>query len=297
MAAHVDGDRRDQRVHEAAVIQAAKRLFGLAECEKAKKFLEKTRARGRGKFMGVAADGLDRIGMNGEAEPRRKADCAEHPHRVLAKAHIRVADAAQRPLAQIAQPADVVYDPIFVGIVEKRVHGEVAAQRVFLRGPELVVVHLVERPVRLRRFGGWRRVGLRIAAEGRGFNLLVAEADQNKTKAAADHKRVSEKALDLARAGVRRNIKVLGRPSEQDVADAAADEIRREPRVMETMDHRQGVRIDVPRRYLGARRLPETVEKRHCLSCPVRQRGAARSRPQKRATRAIPSSMVSSEQA
>ena len=260
------GDVGEEALHEAGRVEAAEGLLGPAEGEEAQDLLEEAGARGGEDLVGVAADRLERVGVDREAEARGEADGAEHADGVLAEADVRVADAAQDPLAQVAQAADVVDHAVLERVVEERVHREVAAEGVLLGRAEGVVAHLVERAGRLRvaaagRGGAGGVVRLRVAAEGRGLDLLLAEADQREAEAAPDDEGVAEEPLDLARAGVGRHVEVLGRAAEEDVADAAADEIRDEAGVVEAVQDGERVGVDVARGDL--RGGTEPVEKGH----------------------------------
>ena len=64
---------------------------------------------------------------------------AQHAHRVLPVAHVRIADHPQGAVLQVLYAADVVDDCAVRGTVEQGVDGEVAAERVLPRGAVGVV--------------------------------------------------------------------------------------------------------------------------------------------------------------
>ena len=81
-----------------------------------------------------------RIGrIDREVEARRERDRAQHPNRILAEPHVRIADRSHDAGAQILQAADVVDDREGRDVVEQRVDREVAAERVFFGRAERVV--------------------------------------------------------------------------------------------------------------------------------------------------------------
>jgi hypothetical protein len=67
-------------------------------------------------------------------------DRANHPHRIFAQPHVRIANRAHDAGAQIVEAADVVDDRESGDVVEQRVDREVAAERVLFRRAERVVV-------------------------------------------------------------------------------------------------------------------------------------------------------------
>ena len=60
--------------------------------------------------------------------------------------------------------------------------------------------------------------------------------DVNQPEAASDRARVAEQVPNFPRAGVGREIEVLRRATEHEVADAAADEVREVPGPLEAVE-------------------------------------------------------------
>ena len=85
-------------------------------------------------------------------------------------------------------------------------------------------------------------------------------------EAAADDPAVAKQLLDLV--GVRRcaDVEVLGPAAEQEIADAAADEVGDVIGLPQAIEDLQGIRVDVAarERVLGARDHPGLDHGRHC---------------------------------
>ena len=165
---------------------------------------------------------------------------------------------------EIGEAADVVDDRVRGDVVEEPVDREVAAERVLFGRAERVVV--VRRGGRSgaagsadgRRGGrdddrivlGWR-IGRRlrdVLAERRDLDRLLAELDVRQAEAAPDDPAVPEQPLDLGRVRARADVEVLGPPAEDQVADAAADQVRRVIVLVQAVEHAQRVGVDVPAR-------------------------------------------------
>ena len=222
---------------------------------------------------------------------------AQHPHRILEKALVRIADAAQHTGLQILQSADVVDDGKRPDVVEERVDGEVTTECVFLGRAEGVFVFVAIVPVgcgtamiglaaprgrsdcrwsrqqrihrRVRRCPGphrgfgiagvqWRLElgsGRELAAERGDFDDLGSELDVRQTEAASDNPAVAKEALDLRRVRRGADVEVLRPSPEQQVADAAADQIGGVSALVETIEDFESVWVDgaAGDRVFGAR--------------------------------------------
>ena len=245
--------------------------------------LDQPRRRAPGDLRRIAANRINDRWIDRELEPRGKHDRAEHPHRVFAEAHVRIADAPDDACVQVVDAADVVDDREGRDVVEQRVDREVAAERVLFGRAERVVavdqVIAIRRVARPPRRCGWQRVRrrrwpdscsircpahrravpraarlfghrleLRLAhlpAERRHLDRLLPELDVRETEAAADDPAVAEEALDLVRVGRRADVEVLGAAAEQQVPDAAADEVGDVVELPQPVEDFEGVWIDV----------------------------------------------------
>ena len=132
----------------------------------------------------------------------------------------------------------VVDDGERADVVEQRVDREVAPERILFRRAERVVaVDAADRrfgaPVSAPRplhrspglLGGGQLLGRHLPAERRDLDGLRAETHVGETEAPADDPAVPEQPLDLVRMRRGADVEVLRPPAEQQVADAAADEI------------------------------------------------------------------------
>ena len=99
--------------------------------------------------------------------------------------------------------------------------------------------------------GQLRRIDL--AAERRDLDRLGAELDVGEPEAPADDPAVAEELLDLVGVRRRADVEVLRPPVQQQVADAAADEIRDVVVFVQPIQDFERVRIDVAARD-GVRR-------------------------------------------
>ena len=169
----------------------------------------------------------------------------------------RIADRANQPVAKILQAADVVDDRERRDVIEERVDREVAPERVLFGRAERVVVANQQIGGRRfdvafeRRFGRRRLVlgpGQDVAAERRHFDVLVAEAYMRETKPAADDPAVAEELLDLIGMRVGADVEILRPALEQQIAHAAADEVRDVVELLQSVEHFQRIGIDVPAR-------------------------------------------------
>ena len=101
---------------------------------------------------------------------------------------------------------------------------------------------------------GFRRRDVRglafrhVAPERRDLDGLVAELDVGEAEPPADDPAVAEELLDLARMRVRADVEVLWPASQNQVADAAADEIRDVAALLQAIEDPQRVRVDIPAR-------------------------------------------------
>ena len=173
------------------------------------------------------------------------------------------------PGAQIVHAVDVVDDRERRDVVEERVDREVAAECVFLRRAERVVVVTRARVVNRAPATpscddllAW----LQLPPERRDLDDLVAELDVREPEAAADDPAVAEQLLDLIRVGRRADVEVLGTARQEQVAHAAADEIRDVIELTQAVENLQRVGVDVAARdrVLGARDDARLSHRGHC---------------------------------
>ena len=92
------------------------------------------------------------------------------------------------------------------------------------------------------------RAGQDVAAERRHLDRLGAEAHVRQAKPAADDPAVPEQLLDLIRVRVGADVEVLRPPLQQQVADAAADEVGGVVELLQPVENFERIRVDVPAR-------------------------------------------------
>ena len=146
-------------------------------------------------------------------------------------------------------------------VVEERVDREVAAERVFFRRAEGVVALDQQILARGRVDGGIRhfadvalsggvgggRIGIAdrdVLPEGGDLDGLVAELDVREPEAPADDPAVPEELLDLIRVRRRADVEVFRPPTQQQVADASANEIGGVVRLVQARQHLHGIGVD-----------------------------------------------------
>ena len=214
--------------------------------------------------------------IDAEVEARGQDERAQHAHRVLDEAHVGIADAPNHPAVEILEAAGVVDDREGPDVVEQRVDGEVAAERVLFRRAVLVVA--LDRPVddlgrdlgagvgddRQLAFVGMvgpemllLRLGRArdLLAERRDLDRLGAEADVRQPEAATDDPAVAEEALDVVRMSARPDIEVLRTTMEEQIAYAAPYEIGLEIGGVQAIEDAEGIGVDVlPREAMFAPR-------------------------------------------
>jgi len=207
--------------------------------------LQHARRRRTLEVVGVLAHRVPGLVLDPEAEPGGELDRPQDPHRILGEANARVADRPQQAGLEIGQAVDVVVDHALGRIVEESVDREVAPTCVLGRGTEDIVLADQE-IVRVAP----SRLGL--GPEGRGLDQPVAVHDVHQPEAPADDPAVAKQPLDLAWMGLGSDVEVLGLAAEEQIADAAADEIGLVATALQTRQHPQGVLIDVPRGNPGS---------------------------------------------
>ena len=230
---------RQQRRQQAVHFEPLETGHRVAGQEQLQGFLEQPRRGGFGqqrrqprqRFCGGRFD--LKIQLCGE--PRG----AQHAHRILAVARVRIADQAQQARLHVGIAAGVVADREILDRVIQRIGGEVAADRVLLDGSVDVVAQdaaaLVHLAVALD-------IAATVGAEGRDFDDLAAVHHVRQAEAAADQAAVAEQALDLLRGGAGGHVEILGRAADQQVAHSATHQECAETCFAQSIQHAQGIR-------------------------------------------------------
>ena len=182
-----------------------------------------------------AQEGLPGRGLEPEVEARGELHGAQHADRVLLEPHLGVADRAHQLRVEIGEATDVVDDLLALDVIEQAVDREVAAAGVLGLVAEDVVA--ADQKIVLVLLA-------RVGAEGRGLDDLRAEEHVGEAKPTADDPRVAERRLDLVGRCARRNVPVLGRATDEEIANATADQVRLESSAGQLANHAIRVGID-----------------------------------------------------
>ena len=155
-----------------------------------------------------------------------------------------------------AMPADVVDDLLALEVVEQPVDREVAPARVLLGRAEDVVA--ADQQVAALGLGAVAAAFLvlhlaRVGAERGRLDDLRAEEDVREAEAAADDAAVPEQAPDVVGRRAGGDVEVLGLAAEQQVADAAADQVGGVIVAAQALDDFGGVGVYRVRFYLHSR--------------------------------------------
>ena len=245
-------------LEQADLGELAKRALGCPRPQDLVELLEQPRLRRLGNQRRVAPDGIHRVRIDREVEPRGQHHRAQHAHGILLEPHVRVADRANHARAQILEAAGVVDDREGRDVVEQRVDREVAAEGVLLGRAERVVARMHVRPIaaarllRLGLLGGLARNDLllgqlllaQLPAERGHLDRLGAELHVHEPEAPADDPAVAEQPLHLVRVRRRADVEVLGTTVEQHVTHAAAHQVGDVIRLPQPVEHLQGIRVD-----------------------------------------------------
>ncbi len=232
--------RRKHLLEQTVRLQRVKAGKAIARKEKLQRLVEQPRRRRIGKQRPEPRERRRGFRRDGEIEFRSETRRAQHAHRIFAIARVRIADQAQCVLLEIVYAADIVAHAEIGDVVIERVHGEVAAQRVFLDRAVDVVAH--DAPVDEMTIAAAVVAG---AAKRRDFDDLAAEHDVRKSKAAADQTAVAEQAAHLLGRRVGRDVEILRVAAEQEIAHCAADQKRLITGLVQPVQHAQRAVGDV----------------------------------------------------
>ena len=236
--------------------------------------------------------------LDREIELGREAHRAQHAHRILPIAGLRIADQFQAARPHIADAVDEIPNRKVVDVVVETVGREIAPPHVLFDGavdvvaqdaPPLIegaVLGIVRRSelgarasaggvghcrlliVRIR-FAVLRVLPLRRRrrAESRHLDDLLAEMHVRQAKAPADEAAIAKQAPHLFGQGIGRHVEVLRGDAEQQVADRPADQKPLITRLFEAVEDFQGVRRDrrTRNRMLGARDDQRGEWRRRCV--------------------------------
>jgi hypothetical protein len=257
-------------LEEAGLRKAAEGLLGVSGAEDLVVLLEHPRRCRAGDFVTQLPDRIDDGLIEGEIEPGGQREGPQHPDRVFLKSDDGVANRTDDAGPEIFEAAHVIDDGKRGDVVEERVDRKVAAERVFLGSAERIVavqeVRVAFGRSRCRAVVFGRRHAvlcdffprLNLTPEGRDLDDLRTKPDVRETEAPSDDPAVPEELFDVIGMSRRPDVEVLGLSPEEEVAHAAADQIRDVIGLAQPVENLQSVGIDVtPReRVLLARDHP-----------------------------------------
>ena len=223
-------EQRQEAVREAVRAQALQRLGGVTRQQELLHLVEQACGRHVLHEARKLGDGRRGLGIDGEPRLGGEAHRAQHPHGILAIARDRRADELQAAGAAVGHAADVVPDLLGRRIEVERIDREVAPRGIL----GLRAVHVVGEEASVL-VGGLLRLLRR--AEGGHLEHLGARVDVHQAEAPADDVGPAEERLDLLRRGVGRDVEVLGREAQEEIADRAAHHEGLESRLLQLFGH------------------------------------------------------------
>ena len=238
-----------QHGQNAGLDQQLERPPGRSAAHQPVDLLEQPGRRALADLAAPAQERIPRPALEAEVEARGELDRAQDPHRILLEPDVRIADRADQLGIEIGQPTDVVDDLLALDVVEQPVDREVAAARVLGLGAEHVVAADQQIVIVLVA---------RVGAERRGLDDLGAEEHVGEAKSPPDDPAIAKRRLDLVGRRAGRDIEVLRRFRDEQIANTAADQICLVACSGELADHAIGVRVD-----------RSSVERRHLRETPV----------------------------
>ena len=242
--------------------QLVERGFSVPRSQDFVVLLDEPCGRASGDLVLVSRDRLENRRVNLEFESCRQHDRAEHANGILEKADVRIADRANDARIEIPQSADVVDNRKGRDVVKEGVDREIATERVLFWGAVGVIP--INEPISRRRgrdisavvLGDFRTVrrvrqlevtlrGGHLFAERGDFDDFGSELDVRQTEPTPDDPAVAKEFLDLVWLRRGADVEILRAPTEQEVADGTADEIRRVTALVQPIEHLEGVGINV----------------------------------------------------
>ena len=169
-----------------------------------------------GQQGGKGAGGTGGIRLHGEIEDGGKPHGAQDPQSVLLEPLLRLAHAADDPVAQVLLSPEPVHDPVAVA-VRHRVDGEIAAGEVLLEG--IREGHAGRVPViRVHPVDSVRR--------GLDLHSAAHHGDGPMAQTRLHDAPIGKAAAHIVRARAGRHVVIAGGAAHEGIADTAADGIR-----------------------------------------------------------------------
>ena len=140
-----------------------------------------------------------------------------------------------------------------------------------------MIENVVRRRVVARRVGRDFLSWLKLSPEGGHLDDLRPELDVSQPESPADDPAIAKQFLDLIRVRRGADVEVLRTPRQQQVPDAAADQIGDVIELSQAIENLQRVRVDVAARdrVLGARNDARLSHRGHCTKTLRAERASA----------------------
>ncbi len=238
------GHLREQLLEQAVLAQQLVGRQRIAGQEQLEGLLEQTRGRNILQQRRQLLDGGSGARADGHVQLGGKAHGAQHPHRVFAVAGLGIANKLQLALRQIFQPAlEIVQGEILDAVVEG-VDGEVAALGILFDG----AVDVVTQQHAFIRLGRHMFAGIDlmvVTPEGGHFDHVTTKDDVGQAEATANQAAVAEQCLDLLRRRIGGDVEILWRLPEQQIPDAAADQVGVIASLVQAIEHLECIFADL----------------------------------------------------
>jgi len=112
-------DLRQLDLEQAEIERPLQRLPGAAALEQLHELFGQARGGGAGDLATLPMERLLRPPLHAEAEAAGELAGPHHPHRILAEAHVRVADRPDQPRLEVVETARVVEHRVVGDVVER----------------------------------------------------------------------------------------------------------------------------------------------------------------------------------
>lgn len=245
--------RGKKRRQQSGFLQAIENSAGGAEQKKLQHLLVQSCRRRADNGGGKPKENLPCLRFYIKIVGGGKPDGADHPHGILGKTDLGIADRADDSLMKIRHPVGVIDHRKIGDVVGEGVDGEVAAEGILLRGSENVVaqhhagfiLEMKRRPLVAGLFFPIFLLGRDGGAEGRYLQNLLLEVQMHQPETAADDAGVAKKPLDLAGGGIGYDIEILRGSSQKQVAHAPPHQVGDKTALMQAIQGMQRVGADL----------------------------------------------------
>ena len=203
--------------------------------------------------------------MDGKSQLHGKTDRTQHADRIFAVALFGIPDQPHQAGAVIFHAADKIDDGKIIDVVVKRIDRKITPKRIFFnRAVDIVPENapILEDPIALRL------LGLQGAKSG-NLDDFLTKVHMGQPKAATDQTTVAEHRTHLLGMRIRDNVKILGLPTQKQIANATAYQISLKTGFFESVQHFQRIFADLRALNIVLR---STVDPGHAIPVIHRRR-------------------------